>query len=509
MTRRDPPSEPPQVSILDAIDSPEVWAGWFKRPETWQPWRAFLSVLFGLPLDAAGLELFRECTGRVDPPATGFTEAWLVIGRRGGKSFVLALIACYLAIFRDWRPYVVPGETPVIKIIAVDRRQSRIIHRYCRALLTQVPAFSSLVSREGDDTVELSNGVAIEVATASFRSTRGYSAIAALIDEIAFLRTDEMSANPDAEILRAVRGTMATVPGAFLLCASSPYAKRGELWNAYRRHHGHDDSPALTWRAPTRTMNPTVAQSFVDEQLERDPSGSAAEFLAEFRSDVNTFINPEVVADAVVPGRRELPRLGNTHYFAWTDTSGSGADSFTLGIAHLDRERRAVLDVVRERRPPFSPEQVAAEFAGTLRAYHVKKVVGDAYGGEWPREQFRKAGVTYEVSDRPKSAIYLEILPALNSGRVELLDHPRLISQICGLERRTARSGRDSVDHAPGSHDDVANSALGALLLASKATSSMALRPDQLMRAAALPRRDRFGRSGGMPNFSPRQMGLR
>ena len=66
--------------------------------------------------------------------------------------------------------------------------------------------------------------------------------------------------------------------------------------------------------------------------------------------------------------------------------------------------------------------------------------------------------------------LYIEILPKINSGQVELLDNQRLINQLLGLERRTARSGRDSVDHAPGahSHDDVINSGVGALIMAGK-----------------------------------------
>jgi hypothetical protein len=101
-----------------------------------------------------------------------------------------------------------------------------------------------------------------------------------------------------------------------------------------------------------------------------------------------------------------------------------------------------------------------------LKSYRVKRITGDRYAGEWPREAFRKAGITYEVSEKPKSALYGEALPLLNSGRVDLLDHPRLVAQLCGLERRTARGGRDSIDHAPGGHDDVANVAAGALVLA-------------------------------------------
>jgi hypothetical protein len=39
-----------------------------------------------------------------------------------------------------------------------------------------------------------------------------------------------------------------------------------------------------------------------------------------------------------------------------------------------------------------------------------------------------------------------------------------LVSQLCGLERRTARGGRESVDHATSAHDDLANAAAGALV---------------------------------------------
>jgi hypothetical protein len=52
----------------------------------------------------------------------------------------------------------------------------------------------------------------------------------------------------------------------------------------------------------------------------------------------------------------------------------------------------------------------------------------------------------------------------LNSGRVELLDHLRLQAQLLALERRTARGGRDTIDHAPGCHDDLANAVAGALV---------------------------------------------
>jgi hypothetical protein len=146
------------------------------------------------------------------------------------------------------------------------------------------------------------------------------------------------------------------------------------------------------------------------------------------------------------------------------DPSGGSADSFTLAVGHMEADGTAVLDCIREVRPPFSPDAVVEEFAALLKSYRVARVHGDAYAGMWPRERFSTHGITYEVSTKNKSAIYLEFLPALNGQRVRLLDIPRLISQLVTLERRTARGGKDSIDHEQGAHDDVANAACGCLV---------------------------------------------
>ena len=127
-----------------------------------------------------------------------------------------------------------------------------------------------------------------------------------------------------------------------------------------------------------------------------------------------------------------------------------------------------MLDHVRERRPPFSPASVVEEFAGGLKAYGITTVTGDRYAGEWPPEAFAQQNVQYLVAEQAKSDLYREALPLIHNKQVELLDNLRLISQLCALERRTARGGRDSIDHPPGAHDDLVNAALGALLLAAR-----------------------------------------
>ena len=79
----------------------------------------------------------------------------------------------------------------------------------------------------------------------------------------------------------------------------------------------------------------------------------------------------------------------------------------------------------------------------------------------------RRHGIDYQLSETPKSDIYRDALPLFNAGRAQLLDLKRLVNQLCSLERRTARGGRDLIDHPqyPGAHDDLANAVCGAFVM--------------------------------------------
>jgi hypothetical protein len=452
-------------TALDVFD--EVFAETFTGT-TWAAWRAFLAALFGLPATEAEAAIIRECSGRSTLPTAPAREAWMVVGRRGGKSRIAAFLAVFAACFRRYP--LAAGEHGVVMVLAADRKQAGVIFRYVAALLDAVPMLAALVRERTKETITLTTGVMITVQTSSYRSVRGYTVVACIADEIAFWQNAEESANPDHEILAALRPAMATIPDALLVALSSPYARRGELWSAYERHFGIDDDPVLVWQAPTRRMNPAVPQAFIDSAYADDAASAAAEYGAEFRRDISTFIGKELLDSAKAPDRLELPAMSGVRYVAFTDPAGgSGGDSFTLAIAHRTTEGRVVLDCVREQRPPFSPEQSAESFAETVLLYGLREVSGDRYAGEWPREQFAKHGVTYRTADKTKSDLYREFLPLLTAGRVELLDHPRLLKQFGALERRTSRGGKDSIDHPPRQHDDLSNAASGALVLASGA----------------------------------------
>jgi hypothetical protein len=58
------------------------------------------------------------CTGLQELPGRAFFEAWIVVGRRGGKSLILALCAIFLALFKDWTPHLAPGERGTVLVLA-------------------------------------------------------------------------------------------------------------------------------------------------------------------------------------------------------------------------------------------------------------------------------------------------------------------------------------------------------------------------------------------------------
>lgn len=449
------------VTIRDAMQDPALFGGQFGG-ESFTAWRALLAGFYGLKLEQSEYKAWRKITRRPAPVAPS-EELWLAIGRRGGKSQATALLAVYEAAFKDYSDRLAPGEMATVLVVAVDRKAARAVFRYVTGLLRSNPMLERMIVREDRESVELSNRTIIEIGTASFRSTRGMTYAFACIDEIAFLRSDD-SANPDKAIIEAIRPGLATLNGK-LVALSSPYARRGELWEHHKRYFGKE-SEILVAQAPTAVMNPTLPARVIAQAYERDEASAKAEYGACFRSDVEGFVSREVIDACTIEGRHELPPVSDRTYHAYVDPAGgSGKDAMTMAIAHKEGES-VVVDAIRVRKPPFSPEAVSEEFASLCKDYRCTSVTGDRYAGEYAREPFRKHGVDYHLSDRTASDQFRDLLPLLNSGRVELLDHKQSLAELLNLERRTSRAGKDTISHPANGHDDAINSVSGAVLLA-------------------------------------------
>ena len=450
------------VTYAEACLDPELFGDWFAA-DTWATWRVVDKALFGEPLNDAELETFRLLTGRDEAPTERAGEAWFVCGRRSGKDVKAASLITYLATIGaeiyGYLDRLVPGERGVVQLLAVDRDQAKVCLGYLKAMFEK-PMLARMVAKHTADGIDLTNRISIEITTNDKRRVRGRTVVAAVFDEVAFWLS-ENSANPDEDVYRAVKPAMSTIPGAMLIGISSPYARKGLLYRKWKRHYGQPGN-VLVIQAPTWVMNLSLKHDgdFLSEAFEDDPASASAEFGAQWRDDIEEFVSREAVEACVSKGVNERAREGGRRYVGFLDPSGGSKDSFTLAIAH-STGARVVLDAVRETRPPFSPENVVADYAETLKAYGITRAVSDRYAGAWPVEAFARHGITVEQSAKPKSDLYADLLPRINSGQIDLLDHPRAVSQIVALERRTSRGGRDSIDHPPGGHDDVANAIAG------------------------------------------------
>lgn len=492
------------VTMREALESPAYFGSTdMLGGESWAAWRTILLAIVGEPLTDDERTIFRTLTDREREPLEPVREFWGAIGRRGGKSRGVGTLAAYLAGCCDYRAMLAPGQRGRLPIVAASKDQADEVMAYTLGAFEQSAALKPLIASAIERTLSLHSLIDIQVRALSFRNLRGPTSIAVICDEIAYWRSDE-SATPDAEVLKALRPSLATTNGP-LIAISSPYAKKGVLWAAYVKDFGAEGRPSrLVAKGPTQLFNPAIDQAFLDDAYADDPVAARAEYGAEWRDDISAFISSDVVEAAIVQGRYALPMVDGLQYTAFTDTAGGGGgDSFTLGIAHregIGPEARSVLDLVHEIPPPFNPDQATAEMTSILKSYGLQRVIGDAYGGTWPAERFKAHGITYELSTKIKlnanvqgvtnegplyrSEIYKTLLPMLNAGRVALLDNKKLVTQLLSLERRVTRSGQDSINHPDRGHDDVINAAAGALVLAGHARRPMVISDAVLARSS-------------------------
>lgn len=466
------------ISIDEALTDPALFQPWFPG-ETWDGWRAVLKAAYALPMTGDEVDFFRSIAER-DPPKRRVRELWCIVGRRGGKDSVASVIGAHSAALFSEGHRLRPGERALVMCLAVDRDQAKVVLNYTRSFFADVDLLKGMVQRETATGFELTNSVDVTISTNSFRSVRGRPILCAILDETAFWR-DETSATPDEETYKAIKPALASIPGSIVIGISSPYRKSGLLYKKFKEHYGRDGD-VLVIKAPTRTLNPLIDQSIIDEAMAEDPAAARAEWMAEFRDDIAGFADIALIEAAVDYGVTvRPPRAGVHRYRSGCDPSGGARDSFTCAIAH-DEGNIAVLDCVVEIKAPFNPTSATEQIAETLKSYGLTSTVGDKYAAQWVVDAFAKCGIKYAHSERDRSAIYLDALPLFTSGRARLLDNKRLTNQFASLERRTSSAGRDRIDHGPGGHDDLINSV--ALALVTRGRAPMIFTPELLARSA-------------------------
>ena len=426
-----------------------------------------LRLLYGLPLSNQQQQIAEKALDVDSVPTCEFNEATFICGRRSGKSDRLAAnIAVYEAVVGGHERHLAPGERGHIVLIAQDKRAARVLYRYILAKLEGSDLLAQLILDVRREEIDLTNNLTITIFPCSFRATRGFSIPVAILDEVAFFRVEGV--NVDREVVNAIRPAQATFSRPKLVKISSPYSKVGELYRDYTERHSRTE--LLCFQASSWKMNPSISHDFLKAEYRKDFDYFSREYGARFTDSLSNAFSHDAVVSCVESGRFELAYRKGFRYAAGVDPAGGGRDEFALSICHLENEI-VVQDCVRACRAK-APDAVVREMSKVLKRYRIRSVTGDRYSGEWVRSAFRNHGISYTVSKLTASETFLELLPKINSGTVELLDNRTQTHQILALERRRGRSGKDSLSHPTGGHDDRGVALAMSVLAAKKRTAS-------------------------------------
>jgi hypothetical protein len=435
---------------------------------SWRGWRILLIAAAGEELTGDERIEFKRLTARDREPGKLVKELVAIFGRRAGKSLAMPVFDCWVAALCDHRDVLAPGEVGLALLISRDQRIAKIILNYIDGILRGSEVLASMIANRTADTIELSNGISIEVRPANYKTLRGPTYVCIVCDEIAHWFTSVDFANPDVEILASVRPGLLTTRGP-LLMVSSVYAKHGELHDAFKKYYGpNGPDDILVAFGTSRDLNPSLPQAEIDRALEKDPVRNRAEYLSEWRTDTEGFI-PRTIVEACIGDFIELPPQPGINYCCFIDPASGvpEGDSYAMAVSAMVGDRVCV-SALRDVRPPFSPAEVVSSVLIPLcRAYNITDVTGDNYAGEFAKEPVRAAGIGYRLADRHKSELYNDpFLSLLNSRKIDLPRNERAINQICSLERSVQRSGRDQISHPTHGHDDIANVIAGSAYIA-------------------------------------------
>ena len=168
------------VPLRKALSDPQLLGG-VLAGDSWKSWRILLIAAMGEALTDDERVVFKQLTGRDREPLARVEELAAVVGRRGGKSRAMSVLAVYIAAL--CKHALVRGETGVLLCIAPDQRQAGIVLGYAEAAFEQSPILRQLIANRTSDALVLTNGVSIEVRASSFRRLRGPTYVAVICDE--------------------------------------------------------------------------------------------------------------------------------------------------------------------------------------------------------------------------------------------------------------------------------------------------------------------------------------
>jgi hypothetical protein len=438
-----------RVGLVDAVRDPQLLGG-------------------GVELWPRQVELLADVDGGAR------FHVW-ALGRRSGKTTSAALVALWDCLLRDDLDAMVRrGERRHAVCVATNHRQARLFVQAARSIVLASPLLAPLLESSTEDELEFVNGTAVSAFPCTSRGARGWPISCLLLDEFAHFHSETDGPAAADRVFEALVPSTAQFGGlSRVIVSSTPYGQAGMFADLFRRASTGELADAVAHHAATAEMNPTVEPEFLVAERARDPEGFEQEYEASFLSGGAAYLDPRVVADAVV----DRPPLEPGQGFGWVAGLDPAFSSDPFGLAIVGRDAgdqaqpdRLVLGLARRWRPsrvkPASLEEgrrledaVLAEVADECLRYGAQ-VVTDQYRAAGVVDYLRRRGLSVRavpMTASSKTDIFAALRAELQRAALELYEEPVLLGELRRLRTRYA-AGRAAVEvpRSGDSHGDVA-----------------------------------------------------
>jgi hypothetical protein len=418
--------------------------------------QAVLKATYGEALDPAEMEIYCRATGRETYAPREHSELTVIAGRQSGKT---SRIGAIIALYEAFREHGLPrGQRAYVLVIAPVVQQAAIAFDFMKRYILGSPILEPRVRKIRNDEIELRNEVIIACRPCSYIAVRGVPIICAICDEIAFWRHEDTAANPEQEVIDAIRPAMATLYNTKIVKISTPFRKDGILWREFQKR---TELRHLVWQLSTEEMNPAVSKQFLEDARQDNEQTFRREHLAEFTDNVLGWITPEILEPCVLRGVRELPRVSSGTYVAAVDPAFRSSN---FGFAVVHRSDAGAITVVHAHRwstktVPPNLDLIAAQVSEVLRRYDLDTLVGDQYCFPVLQQCFAKLGIQYRefaFTQHTRGSLYGNLRLLMTEEKIQFVDQPELLQELLDLEEVKAPNGAIDIRPPRSGKDDIA-----------------------------------------------------
>lgn len=387
----------------------------------------------------------------------------LALGRRSGKSTMAALVCLYSCLFRaDLDAMVRPGETRYAVAVATRQAQARLIVAAARSIVERSPLLAPLLvgSTEDELRFELPSGARTALAAfpCSSRGGRGWPISTLVMDEAAhFIDATEGPAVADKVLSALMPATAQFGDEARIIVSSTPWGDDGMFAELFHKAESGELADARAHRFSTAAMNPTITETFLEQERLRDPDTFDAEYRAQFLGSGSAFIDFDRIAELGDPG--DLP-AASLHGSVCGIDPAFARDPFGLAVVgHAASDARHLRVGAVRGWQGLGYEATLNEAAAVAKTY-AARVVTDQYSADAVVHTLTKQGLGVRVvtmGAASKTAVYSELRARLYNGSLILPEHPELLAELRRLRvKHTAGSSSVISPRVGGSHGDMA-----------------------------------------------------